>query len=79
MYGVRALHLQNLAIKILSLICNLSKCECNWSIFENRMDSERIGWDSEDVVDELIFDDNVLILRDVASAIRADEPLKFIT
>ncbi|GAU18496.1 hypothetical protein TSUD_366790 [Trifolium subterraneum] len=35
MNGAEVLHLQLLAIKVLSLTCNVSGCECNWSTFEH--------------------------------------------
>ena len=34
-YGVHTPHLQNIAIKVLSLTCSSSGCERNWSIFEH--------------------------------------------
>ncbi|XP_015969620.1 uncharacterized protein LOC107493055 [Arachis duranensis] len=48
-YGHEAPNMRDLAIKILSLTCSASRCECNWSIFEhihtkkrNRLDHERM-------------------------------------
>ena len=34
LYGSSTLHLQQLAIKILSLTCSACGCECNWSVFK---------------------------------------------
>eukprot|EP00253_Pinus_taeda_P007364 PITA_07364 len=49
-YGARVLHLQKLAIQILSQTCSSSRCERNWSIFEiihnkkrNRLESQRLN------------------------------------
>ncbi|RDY10433.1 hypothetical protein CR513_05046, partial [Mucuna pruriens] len=45
-------------------------------LYKRVRNSGRIGWRCEDTKDELIFDNDVLTWRDVASAIRASEPLK---
>ncbi|KAL0005005.1 hypothetical protein SO802_012566 [Lithocarpus litseifolius] len=49
-YGSSTLNLQQLAIKILSLTCNASGCECNWSVFKqihtkrrNRLAQKRLN------------------------------------
>ncbi|KAG4927439.1 hypothetical protein GLYMA_19G103700v4 [Glycine max] len=35
LYGGKTPHLQTIAIKVLSLTCSSSGCECNWSTFEH--------------------------------------------
>ncbi|RDX77386.1 hypothetical protein CR513_42505, partial [Mucuna pruriens] len=117
MYRAHTPYLQNLAIKVLSLICSSSGCKRNWSSFEHihlkkrsKLEHQKLQklvyvkytqalqeryecrdlsilfneWivgeldgDGEDVEDELVFDDDVLTWRGVASATRAGKPLKY--
>ncbi|XP_019457653.1 PREDICTED: uncharacterized protein LOC109358041 [Lupinus angustifolius] len=44
-FGASSPNLQQLAIRILSLTCSASGCECNWSVFEqkrNKLDIKRM-------------------------------------
>ncbi|RDX90894.1 hypothetical protein CR513_27201, partial [Mucuna pruriens] len=44
MYRAHTSHLQNLAMKVLSLTCSLSGCEHNWSTFKHINSFEEFGY-----------------------------------
>ncbi|RDY06919.1 hypothetical protein CR513_09034, partial [Mucuna pruriens] len=102
MYGAHTPHLQNVVIKVLSLIYNSSACKLyvkyNQALHEcyechdpidlialkeiddsNEWKVGELDGDGKDAKDELIFYyDDVLTWRDVASATKAAELLKYI-